>query len=264
VTDLPAILDTWSALSWIAFREVRPRSDSSLQLAVEARASENPYCVVGLSRDGPRLARQARAQARQREKRLVSYQDLTAMLRRELAPNSDANSPIRQAQGELLEALRAGKLAAWGKRGEPWNTAKVEPIGHDVFRQRYIAVTPWGKIGADPEDAVARFQYRGKTYWDVTFATAEVVAVWPVPATVAADISRELPPTRSLPPFDYRKAKVRLAALKVSGEFRERPTLEDAREVLRRDFADVPRDPVSQILVELYGPGTRGRPRSAN
>jgi hypothetical protein len=149
-------MEAWDVLSWIAFGKIRPRPDSDEDgrtyrwghswvaptlAAPEARASDNPCYIVqpvtlddqpwdrksyvhpAFSPEAPQWLRRLRAKARKREGRLVSYTELAAMLRAEVAANAEEDSRVTKVRHDLLEALRASKLTAWGKRdargGEP-------------------------------------------------------------------------------------------------------------------------------------------------
>lgn len=211
------IMSAWDVLSWIAFKEVRPRPDTDEAIdftyrwsdsnagpvleAIEARAAIEPYCIVrpliiddqpwdgrsychrAFSPAGPNLLRWIRAKARQREGRLVTYSELAAMLRAELETLADDNRRVEPAQQELLEALRASRLTAWGKRdisgGKEDPSAVYEAVPATIFMDDRWVVTEWGSIGPDPEHPTAWYHQHGPRFREVRFLTTDVLRVWP-------------------------------------------------------------------------------------
>jgi len=230
-----AMMSAWDVLSWIAFKEVRPRPDSDEAIdftyrwsdsdagpvleALEARASVEPYCTVqplildGRPWDGnsyvhrafspvsPKMLRWIRAKARQREARLVTYSELAATLRAELETLADENRRIGEAQHALMEELRASRLTAWAKRdirrGEVNPAAVHEAVPFSIFMDELVVVTEWGTIGPDPEHPTAIFRYHGPQFRDVRFATADVLAIWPPPTVILPEPAREQIPVVS-------------------------------------------------------------------
>jgi hypothetical protein len=210
-------MSTWEILSWIAFKEVRPRGDfddaadftlrwghsnaGPVLEALEARAAPAPFCVVqpivaddvpwdrnayahkAWSRDGPRMLRWIRATARQREGRLVTYAELAGRLRAELEAGAEEEVQVERARRELLEALRAARLTAWGKLdlrpGQPNPAAQYQAIPASIFIDELVSITEWGTVGADPHHPTAIHNYRGQSFREVRFHSAEVMAVWP-------------------------------------------------------------------------------------
>jgi hypothetical protein len=222
-------MSVWEVLSWIEFKEIRSRSDlddrdfvlrwghsnagPALE-ALEARAAPSPFCIVhplvlederwagesyshrACSSEGPRMLRWIRAQARKREGRLVTYAELAAQLRGELEKATNDAAQIEQARHELLEALRASKLTAWGKRntrpGQPSPTAPYEAIAAAVFADELVSITEWGTVGADPEHPTANHKYHGASFSEVRFYSDEVISLWPVhPSEAPADVKVE-------------------------------------------------------------------------
>lgn len=222
-----AMMSAWDVLSWIAFKDVRPRpgSDEAIDFAyrwsdsdagpvleaLEARAAVEPYCVVrSLFRDrqpwdgrsychrafspiGPKMLRWIRATARQREGRLVTYPELASMLRAELATLADENRRVEQARHELMEALRASRLAAWAKRdisrGEENPAAVHEEVPARIFMDERWVVTEWGTIGPDPEHPTAWYHQHGPHFREVRFLTADVLKVWPLQHPIETELS---------------------------------------------------------------------------
>jgi hypothetical protein len=108
---------------------------------------------------------------------LVSYTELAAMLRAEL--DADADSRVAKALHDLLEALRACKLTAWGKRdvGEPNPAAQYEAIPASLFMDHRVSITEWGTISVNPEHPMAISEYRGPRFREARFYTAEVLSL---------------------------------------------------------------------------------------
>jgi hypothetical protein len=209
-----ALLSVSDALSWIAFGEIRSDLDvlglierwghsnaGPVLEALEARVAPAPFCLVqplildnepwdgrsyahkASSPAGPRMLRRIRARARQREGHLVTYSELAVRLREELEKAARDSTRMVLARQELLEALRASKLTAWGKpktgRGLRNSGAPYERIPASIFIHDWVSVTEWGDVDGDPEDLTATFEYHGPRYSDIRFYTSDVMNVWP-------------------------------------------------------------------------------------
>jgi hypothetical protein len=225
-------MSTWEILSWIAFSEVRPRDDFTLRWghrnagpvleALEARAAPAPFCVVqpivaddvpwdrnayahkAWSRDGPRMLRWIRATARQREGRLVTYAELAARLRAELEAGAEEEVQVEGARRKLLEALRAARLTAWGKldlrQGQPNPAAQYQAIPASIFIDELVSITEWGTVGADPHHPTTIHIYRGQSFREVRFHSAEAMTVWPATPREMATEAAPSPITESRQP----------------------------------------------------------------
>jgi hypothetical protein len=219
-----ATMSAWGVMSWIAFQEVRPRPGSNrarwggsdvrpLLKALEARAAVEPHYIVqplvadGLPWDGksytqpafspaaPLLLRQIRARARQREGRLVSFQELAVILRGDINAAENDSAKIRKARHALLEALRISKLTAWGKRDpRPRASSSILPsrvtysmVGDVITTPQYeqipAAVFIDDLVTIDERDDVGAYsgldEYRGPAFRKVRFHTSEVLGLWP-------------------------------------------------------------------------------------
>jgi hypothetical protein len=98
------------------------------------------------------------------------------------------------ARSELLEALRASRLAAWGKldtrQGQANPAARYQAVPASVFIDELVSVTEWGTVSADPEHPTAIHNYRGPSFRDVRFYSSEVMDVWPaMPSAARADVA---------------------------------------------------------------------------
>jgi hypothetical protein len=111
---------------------------------------------------------------------VVSFREASDRLRDELQEHKRLEELIKHARDDLVTALRARKLAAWGKRhnrrSEP---SEYEAIPASVFLDELVSITEWGAVGPDPEHPTALFKYRGPTFREVRFYTADVINVWP-------------------------------------------------------------------------------------
>jgi hypothetical protein len=235
-SPLPAVLSAWDVLSWIAFRELRPRPDlpqamdftlrwghtsaSQTMEALEARGSASPYCIweplvldgepwdghsfkhVAWSPHGPKMLRWIVVRLSSGQGRTVSFQDAAGILREELKAFQQYNEQIEQARHQLMEALRAETVTAWGKRdarrGEPNPAAQYEAIAGSLFLDELVSFTEWGTIGADPDQPTAIFNYRGPTFREVRFHAANVLQVWPVRGVGESTATRTVADERQL------------------------------------------------------------------
>jgi hypothetical protein len=129
------------------------------------------------------MLRWIRATVRQREGRLVTYAELAKRLRAELQTEAEDEAQIERARQELLEALRAARLTAWGKpntrQGQPNPLAQFEAIPASVFIDEAVSITEWATVSADPNHPTAIYSYHGPTFREVRFHSAEVLTVWP-------------------------------------------------------------------------------------
>jgi hypothetical protein len=223
---LPTVLSTWDVLTWIAFRDLRPRPDfaeavdftlkwghssaSQTLAALAARASGVPFYIweplildgnpwdgdsykhVAWSPNGPKMLRWILRQLREKKGkgRFVRFGDAVELLRADLEAHRRHDELIGQARVELLEALRSRKLTAWGKRdlrrGEPHPAAEYETVPVTLFLDELVTLTEWDTIGADPDHPTAIYKYRGPSFRDVRFYAADVVQLWTAPAPDAA------------------------------------------------------------------------------
>jgi hypothetical protein len=216
-SPLPAVLSTWDVLSWIAFRELRPRPDnpkvvdfaltwghssaSQILEALDARGSAAPYCIweplildgepwdghsfkhVAWSPNGPKMLRWIVSRVGARQGRAVSFQAAGGILREKIEALQRYSAQIGRARPDLMETLRAGTLTAWGKRdarrGEPNPAAQYEAVVASVFLDELVSLTEWDTIGPESEHPTAIFTYRGPTFREVRFYAADVLQVWP-------------------------------------------------------------------------------------
>jgi hypothetical protein len=217
VNNLPVALSTWDVVSWIAFRELQPRPDlpdavdftlkwgsydaTQTLAALEARSSGAPYCVwepsaldgekwdgstykhVAASPHGPKMLRSIVSQLKTKHRRIVTFREAAGILQSELEAFRLFNVRTDEAKRELVDALPAGKLTAWGKRdtrrGQPDPSAQHEAILASVFLDELVSVTEWGTVGADPEHPTATFEYHGPAFRDVRFYADDVTRLWP-------------------------------------------------------------------------------------
>lgn len=227
-------MTAWDVLCWIAFGEAQSKNFDNHNIdfvgrwgnsrpeivlrALEARASTEPHYLVQplimdgqpwdgkmyanhlASPKGPRILRRIRAQARRREGRLVTFQELPKLLKSDLEKIERDDGLLTKALATLREAVRGGKLAAWGclalERGETDQCAEYVKLSPSVLFNDLVALTEWGTIGPDPDHPTAIFKYHGKRYRNVRFQTDEVLANWP-PGSL---LDQGLAPTRHLTP----------------------------------------------------------------
>jgi hypothetical protein len=203
-----AMMSAYEVLGWIAFKKVRGwahRTETigfiyqcgefdtaAVLAALEARACPEPYCIVipaisemqpwgrpapakkMLSSEVPKLLRRVRANARQRENRLVTYSELATMLRSEM----EIRRALHRARLALTEALAAGRLVVWAKCGFG-ESAAHDAVPANIFMDRFITVTEWGDICRYPRSATEGYLGRLR-FHDARFRTSEILAVWPV------------------------------------------------------------------------------------
>jgi hypothetical protein len=268
---LPAVLSAWDVLSWIAFRELRPRPDlpeavaftltwgcsnpAQTLEALEARSSASPFCIwepgildgekwdghsfkhVACSPTGPKMLRWIVRQLRAKQGRVVPFREAADLLRKELEAVARYNAQVEEARRELITALRARTLTAWGKRdarhGEPTLAAEYEAIPANLFLDDLVSVSTWGTVGPDPEHPIAFFDYRGATFRDARFYAADVWQLWPVrkahEATTVGTIANERKLVewltdlmRSTPNSSMSKAATKRAAIAAGLDFSAR------------------------------------------
>jgi hypothetical protein len=204
-----AFISACEALTWIAWGEAKTNDDimgdsiavvmrwgtaelSNLLEALEARAAPSPYHLVvpqfsldpRISPNGPGRLRAIRARARKRLKRLVSYGELATELRAEITASHKGQILLQGAAADMMEALRAGKITAFGQRRHPAGAANpgaiheavpIEVLIHPAVTLKYL-----NELGVDMDaDFKAREAHKGQAYDDVRFKTAEVLALWP-------------------------------------------------------------------------------------
>lgn len=213
---LPAVLSVWDAISWIAFRELRPRPDfpdavdftlkwghsSAAQTlaALEARASDTPFCIweplildgrpwngsrfkhVAWSPDGPKMLRWVVRQLSAKSGRLVSFAEAAKMLHDDLDEIRRSDIQTDHAKQDLIQALRIGTIRIWAKRdsrrGQANPAAQHEAVDISLFLDELVSVTEWGTIGPDPEHPVATFRYRGPTFREARLYSSDVLRLW--------------------------------------------------------------------------------------
>lgn len=233
---LPATMTVWGALNWIAFKDLRPRSEAAetsdltsrwggqdpclVLQALEARASPQPYHILdpllmdnpelggkryhGLaSRVRPEILRCTRRKARQRESRLVTFAELPGMLRTELSEIEEKSSRRADALTILTDAIRRGELDALALQGTSGRTtganaihAKVDP---NVFLNDAVALTSQSTIGANLSHPSGIVNYQGPHYHDVQFRSKDVLARWPDPSTHVGGLDSNLDADPSSP-----------------------------------------------------------------
>jgi len=185
---LPTVLSAWDVLSWIAFGELRPRPDVADAVAftlmwgstnaaqtleaLEARSSAAPFCIwepsildsetwdghsfkhVAWSPTGPKMLRWIVRRLRAKHGRVVPFGEAADLLREELEAVARYNAHVEEARQELITALRARTLVAWGKRdarrGEPNPAAEYEAIPQNLFLDDLVSVSEWGTVGPVP------------------------------------------------------------------------------------------------------------------
>ena len=136
--------------------------------------------------------------ARRMEGRLVTYADLVAMLRAELADVEHRKTALRRAAGELLEKIRrTGRPSLRGRRdlpnAEPDPAAVLGLIPTDVLIDPVMTLTENSRVFPDISlcDAVWRPRAaRGPTWSDVHVCAKELLEIQP-PSKVAATIAAE-------------------------------------------------------------------------
>lgn len=179
--------------------------------ALDARSALEPFCAVqrvfldglwaeggyshrALSPKGPALLRSIRRRARQRQGRLVSYAEMATELRTGLDALAREDAARKRAKPELLSALRAGTLTAWGKRerrcgANPGATHEAIPPG--VFMDDLVTVTEWGTVGTDRDNSMAFGKYNEVRFYEVRFYTAKVLTIWPTSSRTPVDAGRK-------------------------------------------------------------------------
>ncbi len=179
----------------------------AVEAALAGRAAPHPYCAVYptvkqstptgkvivtyadrvVSPRGPQALRDIRRHARAASGRLVGYPELLAMVREAQHSNATDDRRIAEAAGEVMEALRAGRLVAHGQpslaNGDPDRHAAHMPVPLGVLLHPattiYIDNLIAPDIAADPG---AWRDRRSLAFRDIRFQTADVLALWPVQA----------------------------------------------------------------------------------
>ena len=237
-----AFITACEALTWIAwgeartvesinenaFASVRRWGTSELGLvldAIEARAASEPFCAIKSryaleqqmknfpyeeryttifsSQEGPRALRAIRARARQRTGHLISFPQLAKQLRAEIEDNQRRSVLVERSTAELLEAIRAEKITAFGQRrfpnGDRNPGAPHDPVPIEAVIHPSVTIELWNQLAIDSEaDITAWNARRGMAFDDVRFKTADVLRLWPVQSiaaeTASADKAATLPP----------------------------------------------------------------------
>jgi len=186
--------------------KVRPMAH--LREALEGRAALHPHCVFryiqlpaeakplfpvpackSVSSKGPALLRSIRAAARRRLGRLVTYAELLAMLDAEMARNAVEEPALDRATEGLMDSLRRGAIAAYGvpsdAQGDPRTGARHEPVPLTVLMGDNVTITLFDQITIEA-DIGEWMGWRRNAFHRVRFQTADVLALWPVEATLPA------------------------------------------------------------------------------
>lgn len=198
---------TWEDLN----NATRLRSDrwmtselGPVETALAARAAPYPSCAISLVRPywnpeedqtprytdrmlsprGPRQLRLISGKFRRQEGRVVSFREMLAALRADLLENWRDDRGIKNAATQIMEALRAGRLIAYGQpsfeNGAPKRTLPHEVVPLGVLMHPITTIDIRNEITAEVNDDVATWVARkGLTYHDVRFQTAAVLALWP-------------------------------------------------------------------------------------
>ena len=236
VNNLPVVLSAWDVVSWIAFRELQPRpdfpdavdftlkwgcSDATQTLAaLEARSSDAPFCIweplawdgepwdgdsykhVAWSPNGPKMLRWIVRQLNTKHRRIVTFREAAGILQSGLEAFQLFNVRTDEAKRELVEALRAGKLTAWGKRdlgrGALDPVAEYKEIERRVFWDELVSVTDWGKVDANPADQNAIMNYQGSTFREVRFEAEDVLRLWPGHECSGVDVVVAVAPAKAV------------------------------------------------------------------
>ncbi len=203
-----ALMTGCETLTWIAFGKAQPKGQfgeailvsfwgttelDDLRIALAARAASAPYCPLESDFYKPdhvkdffsglnwaRSMRALRMRVRRAEGSLASFPDLQDRLDRDLAWKQSADALLDAATRVLLEALRAGRTTAFGRRhgGEP------QEVLATAFFDRSITVTWWDTI----ED-----EHHGIRFTDVQFRTDDALRLWPADAATAASVATQAP-----------------------------------------------------------------------
>lgn len=142
---------------------------------------------------------------------------------------------LQVMQTMLMQQLMQGNLRAYGAR-----------IGGDF---EWIRAQDWWDLKPDPA--------RSNTVCagDIVYRFVRVVDPMNAPQTPQAPAPAQAVP---LPPFDKDQAAYILAGMKRGGRLPQRPTPQEAQDILSSSFDHSPRDPVIQIVRKLWGEGKRG------
>jgi hypothetical protein len=193
-------------LTWIAFGKAQPKGQfgeailvsfwgttelEDLRIALAARAASTPYCPLEsafykpyLVKDffsGPNWARSMRAlrvRVRRAEGNLASFPELQDRLDRDLAWKQRAGALLDAATRALLEALRAGRTTAFGRR----HGGEHQEVLATAFFDRSITATWWDTI-EDERHAIH--------FTDVQLRTDDALRLWPADAATAASVAAQ-------------------------------------------------------------------------
>jgi TolB-like protein/DNA-binding SARP family transcriptional activator len=118
-------------------------ADKALETAHRALAINN------LREDAHRLIIQALAAAGRKAEALKHYQDVVALLKREL--NTEPDVATRLLVAGLRSTQPSGQPAAAGEIAEPTPSAPLAPVAVAVAEKPSIAVLPFRNMSGDPE-----------------------------------------------------------------------------------------------------------------
>jgi hypothetical protein len=213
----PAVLSVSDAISWIAFRELRPppelprvidftlrwecSSPDQTLAALEARASDTPFCIwepssldeepwnersfkhVAWSPRGPKMLRWILRQLSSTSGRIVSFGEAVTTLREELEEARRWDARTDQGLEDLVHSLRLRAIEIWAKRdlprGQENPAAQYEAVDSSLFLDESIVVRKGGTIEPGSDTLGAIFDYRGPTFRDARLYTKDVLRLWP-------------------------------------------------------------------------------------
>jgi hypothetical protein len=122
---------------------------------------------------------------------VLSFRELSEMLREELNAYGASHDLLRKAAQDLLQKCRLKALVLWGRRNAPNGTpnpaAEFEQIPLKILLDDNVAIANWDTLEANPEDQAALLQYRGPTFRDVRCCTEAVIRLWPAHTHTIAD-----------------------------------------------------------------------------
>jgi hypothetical protein len=186
----------------------------AVEMALAARAAPFPSCAVvrnitdapepawyadrALSPKGPSWLRKIRRRASEYEGRPVSYRELLASVRADIYEHDGDAPDIADAARQVIEALRAEKLTAYGlpssRNGSARHSTALEPVPLGVLLHPTTTIDLNGQIGTDSEaEMLIWMRRRALTYHDVMFQTSAVLALWPVEASAPRVTLDQLP-----------------------------------------------------------------------
>ena len=211
--------------------------------------------------------RQMRARGLSRHGRQVAYKELRDELRQSIARDRQRQLLLDQATADLIEALRAEKLAARGERhlpnGDRNPAALPEPIPINVLLHQKIAITLHNCATVDIGDYAVWMAQRGNMFSNVILPSEDILRLWP-----PSDTSSTLPPQHAGTPLRLSEAllnyeyRARIARFTSGGKGLRPPTEADDMEWANRRFGSVPRKLLREVRdavapAECKKPGKR-------